>query len=58
MKYDELMPMINAIGETMEKIDEPLSEAQKIVLSGALMIYMEVYEKKIVDACYETFKPK
>lgn len=44
MHYDHIKPMLDSLQDTMEKINEPLTDSQQTVLAGALMIWMEAYD--------------
>lgn len=58
MHYDHIKPMLDSLQDTMEKINEPLTDSQQTVLAGGLMIWMEAYEKQIIELCAKRFALK
>jgi hypothetical protein len=50
--------MLDSLQDTMEKINEPLTDSQQTVLAGGLMIWMEAYEKQIIELCAKRFALK
>lgn len=51
MHYDDIKPIIDSISGTLEKIGEPLTENQKLIIGPALMIFLEKYEEHIIELC-------
>lgn len=51
MHYDDIKPIIDSISGTLEKIGEPLTENQKLIIAGALMVFLEKYEEHVIDLC-------
>lgn len=39
--YDKIEPIVNSISETLEKIGEPLTDRQRLILAPALMVWIE-----------------
>lgn len=51
MHYDDIKPIIDSISETLEKIGEPLTENQKLIIAPALMVFLEKYEEHVIELC-------
>lgn len=51
MHYDDIKPIIDSISGTLEKIGEPLTENQKLIIGPALMIFLEKYEEHVIELC-------
>lgn len=58
MHYDHMKPILDSIQSTLEKINEPMTDSQQNVLAGAFMIWMEAYEKQIIELCAQRFALK
>ena len=39
--YDKIEPIVESISETLEKIGEPLTDRQKLILAPAIMVWFE-----------------
>jgi hypothetical protein len=58
MHYDHIEPFLESVTSIMEKIKEPLSEAQKQILAASIMMFIEAYEKEIIEQCVKNFALK
>ena len=41
--YDKIEPVVDSICETLEKIGEPLTDRQRLILAPALMVWIEKF---------------